>query len=56
MRRYKINVMTLKGNLLTYHVNEFEIKEGFVQFVDEKTGKEKKFPIARTEIEEEKDG
>jgi hypothetical protein len=56
MSRYKINVMTLKGEFLTYHVSEYKIIDGFVVFTDEKIGKEKKFPVSRVEIEEEKNG
>jgi len=56
MSKYKINVMTLKGDLLNYHVSEYKIEEGFVKFTDEKTGKKKNFPASRCEIEEEKDG
>lgn len=51
--RYKIKVLTLSGDLLTYHVSEYKIEDGFVKFIDEKTKKEKIFSCSRTEIEPE---
>lgn len=55
MSRYKINVKTLKGEILTYHVSDYKIIEGYVNFTDEKTGKIKNFPVQSTEIEGEKE-
>lgn len=56
MSRYRITVLTLQGNFLTFKVNKYEIIQGdFIQFVDEKTGKTKKFHSSRIEIEEEKE-
>lgn len=53
--RYKIKVQTLDGVLLTYHISGYKIVEGdYVEFVDEKTGKTKKFHSSKVEIEEEK--
>jgi hypothetical protein len=49
--RYKIKVLTLQGDLLTYHVSNYKIEDGFVKFTDEKTKKEKMFACSRTEIE-----
>jgi len=51
MSRYKINVLTLRGDFLTYHISEYKIEDGFVKFIDEKTGKEKIFSCSRCEIE-----
>ena len=53
MRRYRLTILTLQGNELTFHVSNFDITEGdFVEFIDEKTGKHKKFHASRVEIEE----
>jgi hypothetical protein len=53
MSRYKINVLTLQGDRLTFTVSEYEIADGgFVTFTDEKTGKHKRFHASRCEIEE----
>jgi len=53
MKIYKIAVLTLQGRPLTFHVSEYTItKGGFVEFVDEKTGRNKKFHGSRCEIEE----
>ncbi len=55
MSRYRITVLTLQGNCLTFKVSKYEIIEGnFIKFIDEKTGKLKKFHSSRIEIEEEK--
>ena len=51
--RYKINVRTLKGDLLTFHVSNYKIEDGLVQFTDERTKKEKKFAVSNCEIEVE---
>jgi hypothetical protein len=53
--RYKINVLTLKGDYLTYHVSHYDIKDGFVKFTDEKTNKQKQFSCSRCEIEVEEE-
>jgi hypothetical protein len=53
--RYKINVLTLGNQLLNFHVSEYKIKDGLVQFVDEKTGLKKNFPVSACEIEEVKE-
>lgn len=52
--RYKIIVKALQGTILTYSVNVYTISHGFVEFVDRKTRKIKRFAVANTEIEEEK--
>ena len=52
MSRYKINVQTLRGNVLNFTVSNYEITDGdFVVFTDEKTGVPKKFHASNVEIE-----
>jgi hypothetical protein len=51
---YTIYVETLNGNQLTFRkVEDYELKDGVVIFVDSKTGLEKVF--AKYQIEEEAD-
>ena len=53
MRRYKIQVITLRSKFLVYTVSSYEIDKGnFVKFVDERTGKNKCFHASNCEIEE----
>ena len=53
MSRYKINVITLNGNFLTFKVEKYFIEAGdLVTFIDGKTGKQKQFHSSRCEIEE----
>jgi len=53
MSRYKINVLTLSGKILVFHVDELSVVEGgFVTFTDEKTNIIKRFPVISCEIEE----
>ena len=53
MSRYKINVQTLQGRFLNFTVSEYKITDGdFVEFIDEKNGKHKKFHASNCEIEE----
>ncbi len=53
MSRYKINILTLRGKPLTFHVSNYTITEGdFIEFTDEVTGKLKKFHASRCEIDE----
>ena len=57
MSRYKINVQTLRGIQLTFTVSEYSITEGdFVEFIDEKTERQKIFHASNCEIEEVYDG
>ena len=52
--RWKINVLTLDGHRLVYHVSDYSIVEGdFIEFTDEKTNEVKKFHASRCEIEED---
>ena len=53
MRKFTIVVLTLQGNFLTFTVSKYEIIDGdFVEFVDERTGKRKRFHSSRCEINE----
>ncbi len=53
MSRYRITVLTLQGNFLTFNVSKYDVIKGdFIQFTDERTGKVKKFHSSRIEIEE----
>ena len=50
--RYVINILTLRGITLTFTVSNYNVKDGFVEFIDEKTRRPKKFHGSRCEIEE----
>jgi len=52
MSRYRITVLTLQGNHLTFHVKEYKLNGGFIEFIDEKTSIPKIFHGSRCEIEE----
>lgn len=57
MSKYKIFVLTLQGKTLIFHVSNYKITKGdFIEFIDEVSGKPKKFHASRVEIEEIKDG
>ena len=57
MSRYKIFILTLQGKTLIFHVSKYKITEGnFIEFIDEVTGKPKKFHTSRCEIEVIKKG
>ena len=52
-RLYKIVVLTLQGQPLTFHVPDYSIIKGdFVSFIDVKTHKSKQFHASRCEITE----
>lgn len=48
----KITVRTFNGAILTYHTEEYEIRDGVVRFKDEKDDKIRSFPVAHCQIEE----
>lgn len=50
--RYKIIVLTLQNNTLTFTVSKYDLVDGFVVFIDEYTGKKKRFHSSRCEIDE----
>lgn len=49
--KYKINVRTLSGEFLTFKVVKYEIKDGFVTFIDKFTKKQKRFNSLYCEID-----
>ncbi len=54
MSGYKINVLTLRNELLTFHVKDYKIENGLIQFFDERKSKNMSFPVSNCEIEEDK--
>jgi len=48
--KHKIIVKTLANRLLTFTVSKYEINDGFVEFIDEKTGINKSFHGSNCEI------
>lgn len=49
---YKIRVKTLDDKILTFHgVKEYISRDGFIRFIDEKTGLLKVFSTSACEIE-----
>ena len=50
--RYKIYVKALQGSLLTFSTEEYDVEDGFVTWIDSKTGKVKRFHSSNCEIEE----
>lgn len=53
MRQYKISVLTLQGQQLTFTVDKYTISDGdFVEFIDPKMSMPKKFHASRCEISE----
>ena len=50
--RYKIIVKTLQGKILVFSVDEYEVVDGLITFIDEKTLKKKRFSILNVEVEE----
>jgi hypothetical protein len=52
--KYRINVKTIKGNILTFKgVETYEVVKGFLVFTDKLTGKIKRFHGTHCELEEE---
>jgi hypothetical protein len=47
-----IFVKTLQGNIIPFRIHEYEIKDGFVCFVDPKTKESKRFAVSNCEIVE----
>jgi hypothetical protein len=48
----KITVRTFNGAILTYHTEEYELRDGVVRFKDERDAKIRSFPVADCQIEE----
>ena len=53
MTKYKIFVKTLQNNILKFSVDEYSIKDGFVEFYDKIDKENKKFHSSNCEIYEE---
>ncbi len=51
---YRITVKSLKGALLHFTVETYEVEDGFVTFKDRYGGEIKRFAASNTEIEEVK--
>ena len=52
---YRITIRSLKGNLLFFtNVQSYSVNDGFIEFIDEKTGDKKIFSSSNAEIEVEK--
>ncbi len=50
--RYKISILTLQNNTLTFTVSSYDVVDGFVMFTDEVTREKKRFHGSRCEIKE----
>lgn len=51
---YRINVRTIRGDVLCFKgVEDYNVEDGFVTFLDSKTSLYKKFAVPNCEIEEE---
>lgn len=51
---FRIRVKSLDGQILTFHsVASYSVIDGFIHFIDSKTGKEKIFSVSNTEISKE---
>jgi hypothetical protein len=49
--RYKIQIKTLQGIILTYNVDEYTLDNNLICFIDKRTNKKKMFSTSRCEIE-----
>ena len=50
--RYTISVKTLQGKILTFSTESYEVIDGFVCWLDVRTGEPKKFHSSNCEIYE----
>lgn len=51
---FRINVKTLNNNFLVFKgVEEYQVIDGFLTFIDFKTKDIKRFAVGNTEVEEE---
>ena len=51
---YRINVKTIRDNFLVFKgVESYGVVDGFLTFIDSKTGDTKRFAVSNTEVEEE---
>ena len=53
--RYTISVKTLQGKILTFSTESYEVLDGFVCWLDVRTGEPKKFHSSNCEIYEDGD-
>jgi len=52
MSRYRLNIITVSGAKLIFHVDSYHILEGnFIEFIDKKTNSTKRFHASRCDIE-----
>jgi hypothetical protein len=51
-KKYKIQVRTLRNIILTFTVDDYEIRDGAVFFIDRVTNETKIFAISNCEIQE----
>jgi len=48
--KYKIVVRTVDNRIMTFHSNEYKEVGSYIEFLDNKSGEIKRFPIINTEI------
>lgn len=53
--KYRLNIKTLTGQILTYKINEYKIEDDFVIFYDDIQKVTKKFHSTNVEITEVKE-
>jgi len=51
-KRYKILVKNLNNIVISFHVSQYEVIDGFVCFTDEKTNTKQMFAVSNCEIKE----
>ena len=50
--KYKIAVRTIQGTILTFSTDEFDVADGFVIWLDQRTNSIKRFAVSNCEIME----
>ena len=53
MAKYKIAVKLITGQIFTYNVDDYNVEDGFVYFIDTKVNKELCFWSGNCQIESE---
>jgi hypothetical protein len=48
--KYKIVVRTVDNRIMTFHPSEYKEVGSYIEFLDNKSGEIKRFPIVNTEI------
>lgn len=51
-KKFRLKVKSVTGPVLTYHIEEYTIKDGFLTFFDNKDSIIRIFPINNVELEE----